>query len=266
MAQKINLHINSDIDRRPEDLSTSCWTTYLANPILINTNDVNATLSVDSIEIPNAFYNFGIVDSIFWWVDVATNTLNGEQIPTDRNFTDGTQFASYMSTALLADNIAFSYDVNTNRLTITNNRATAIKIIESYRFSLYSGVYNSAIDKLGFTDPIPNNILAGGTLTAPSVLKLLRTNCFYLTADIVDSPISQSVVPSPYRTGSEKIICRVSAGNWGSLSQLNYLTGSNVKIKSENIKRIEFNLLDDNFYRMTELYLPITLSLKLEIS
>lgn len=267
MSKTINLHINSDTDRTISDTTTSKWTTYLSTPISISSTS-KAILSVQSIEIPNVLYNFGLYDSIFWFYVPSTTTLVGSQIDTSRVFIDGSEFATYMNNLLTPQNIAFTFSTSTNKLTITNNRASAIIIPQSYRYgdTTFNNAYNSCIDKIGFTQELNSvTINPAGSVTAQSMLRLLRTNCYYLTCDAVASSSMQSVIPSPYKSGSNDIVARVTAGNFGSLSQLSYLTGTNIQIQSETLSRLSFQLLDDNFYPINDMYLPITMTLKIEI-
>jgi hypothetical protein len=267
MAQLLNLHINSFIDRQILDETTSKWTSYLSTPINISSNDKKVKLNVDSIEIPNILYNFGTYDSIFWYYVPSTLSLVGKQIATDRIFDDGPAFVNYMNGLLAGDQISFSYSSTTHKLTITNNNVLGIIIPQSFRYGDFTYAdYNSAIDKLGFTQKLNSvSIGQGVSVEAQSVLKLLRTNCYYLTCSEVTSSNIQSLIPSPYRSGSNNIIARISAGNFGSLSQLSYLTGSDIFLKSESINRLSFSLLDDNFYEIEDFYLPITMTLKIQI-
>lgn len=267
MSQTINLHINSDIDRTIADTITSEWTTYLSTPININSNN-KVIINCQSIEIPNVLYNFGVYDSVFWFYVPSTLTLVGHQIDTGRVFADGTEFATYMTSLLSAHNLVFTFSTTTYKLTITSNRANNVIIPQSYRYgdNTYSGAYNSCIDKIGFTQPLNSITLApAGSITGQSMLRLLRTNCYYLTCDGVANSSIQSLIPSPYKSGSNEIIARITAGNFGSLSQLSYLTGTNISFPSDNINRLSFKLLDDNFFPITEMYLPITMTLKIEI-
>jgi hypothetical protein len=267
MPQVTYIHINSDIDRTPADVSTSSWTTYLATPILVSSSS-EIRISLEACEIPNVLYNFGVDASVFWWIHdpAGANILKNIQIPTDRNFQDGTAFATWMTSAFTSAgaNLTATFDTTSNKLSIRNDNLVPIRIVQSYRYGILNGTYNQAIDKLGFTQSLPLSIPEMGIVTADSVLRLLRTNCYYLTLDEVSSSQKEAMTPNPYRLG-HKIIGRITAGNFGSLSQLQYLPASNVKISNNTISKFTFSLLDENLYPIT-VYAPVTLTLRVTMT
>src|SRR5665647_431161 len=63
----ILLHINSVLDRRVDDVSTSDWTTFLYKPIKVPRNRV-AKLSVEHIELPNTSRSFSSYDRTFYYI------------------------------------------------------------------------------------------------------------------------------------------------------------------------------------------------------
>lgn len=263
------IHINSELDRTPTDLTTSSWTSYLSSPVLVGSSQSEVKISLESVEIPNVLYNFPIESSRFYWiVEVGgVETLNGFQIATDRNFSSGDQFATYMTNNLALHDLRFVFDSNTNRLTIFNDGSNPVKIVESFRYNIIPNTFNMAIDKLGFTQAIPSFMAPGQSLTGQTVLKLLRTNCYYIACENASASYKQSLAPAPYRaSAASQIIGRVSAENFGSLSKLSYPPASNLRLPSENVNFLKFSIFDDNLYPIEDLYVAITLTVKITVS
>lgn len=269
MSKTHYIHINSELDRLPTDLTTSSWTSYLSSPVLVGSSLSEVRISLESVEIPNVLYNFPIESSRFYWiVDVGgVETLNAFQIATNRNFASGDQFATYMTNGLAAFNVRFTFDALTNKLSIHNDSANPIKVVESFRYNVVPNTFNMAIDKLGFTQAIPSFLAPSQSITAQTVLRLLRTNCYYIACENASASYKQSLAPAPYRaSAASQIIGRVSAENFGALSKLAYPPASHLRLPSENINFLKFTIFDDNLYPIEDMYTPITLTVKITVN
>jgi hypothetical protein len=259
------IHINSVTDRKTNDLDTGSWTTFLSKPIQPN-HGKSIKLAVENVEMPNTVYNFSVNENTIWWIHAygTTNTLRSVSIATDRIF-DSTNFASYLNGLMTAGgyNLTFAYDSTTGRLALTNNEVVPIRLAGSYRYLEPYG--SNAADKLGFIqDLTTTSIAAAGTLAATGVLRLLRSNCYYLVCDEIGARIMQGQVPSPYE--QPKIIARIPASNFGTLSQIR--NGSSMLYDvpaGSNIQSLNFKLLDDQLFPVSLNGCPITFTLRVEI-
>lgn len=258
------IYINSFLDRRVDDLDTSRWQTFLKEPIRFR-GGVKVKITIDNIEVPNTAYNFGPSDYIFYFetIDVV-NTVYSVPIPTDRVFNNGTEFATWFNTQGFS--LQMSYSDTTHRLSVKNNYGLPVRLSSSFRFSDPITGPSDAMDKLGFSSNyIGTSIAVGATYTAPSILRLLRTNCYYLTCNLTSANYSQSIVPNPYYAG-EDTIGRITCAPFGTLSQLEFgATKSFYVSETQEINSISFSLLDDNLNPISVNNLPITFSLKLFI-
>lgn len=270
MKQDRLIYVNSYLDRRVDDLDTSDWTTFLKESIKFRGQN-KVKIAVENIEIPNTAYNFGPSEFIFYFqtLNPPSNTVYGIQIATNRVFNNGDDFVSYINPVLTAGgyNIQFSYSNTTHKLTITNNYLVPIRLVSSFRFSDPLTGPSDAMDKLGFSDNyIGTSISAGATYTAPSILKLLRTNCYYLTCNIASANYTESLVPNPYYAGDD-IIGRITCAPFGTLSQLEYASTKSFYVSdNQEINSISFKLLDENLNPISLNNLPITFSVKIYVS
>jgi hypothetical protein len=265
MSERV-IFINSYIDRTTLDTDTSEWTTYLSEPIRVKSGKIR--LTVENIELPNTAYSFGNSENRFYWVHGVgtTNTVRSVVIATDRIFGSGTEFATYINGLMTSSgfNLSFSFSSTTLELSITNNETVPIRICSSYRYSDLQTGSSDAQDKLGFNqNTIGTQTAAGGVITANGILKLIRTNCYYLTANIIGNNFKQSILPSPYY--SHSIIARITANTIGSLSQLQYASSMFFNCSETVINAIKFKLLDDQLYPISLNGLPITFVMKLLI-
>lgn len=258
------IHINSMIDRQATDLYSTTWTSYLSKPIV---SSGKLSMKVNSIDLVNLFYTFGTESSILWVItDVGgTDTLNSFQITTSDNFDSGTTLAAYLTTLCTSISLSFAYDTSTCRLTATNGSATISRIVGSYRYSdLLTTTYNNVIDKLGYTQDLTSTtISAGGTLEGESPLRLLRSTCYYLQCNGL-SNINQSITPTPYN--NPHILARVSASNFGYVSQLSYNEEVFLEISEKQINLLKFSLLDDELQPVYAQNAPIVFTLQVRFS
>lgn len=271
LAYELVMHVNSSIDRQKADLMIDSvdWNTYLANPIKIQHNQ-RMKVSIESIEIPNTAYTFPIAESVFWWIKNygTTNTLLSLNIPLNRNFLTSTDLVSYLNTQMSANSylLVFSYDQNTNKLTVTNNETNPIRIVGSYRFGDTVGgqVIDNISDRFGFiSDLTTTGISNGSSLTGQGILRLLRSNCYYLACDFMGGKVRQSNVPNTIN--SYDICARVSSGNYGSISQLRFGSTIAYNVLDTIVHKMHFTLLDDQLQPITLNGSPITFSMKFSV-
>jgi hypothetical protein len=265
MPQSYELHINSFIDRKPTDLYTTNFTTYFSNPI--KTNNGKVKLNVKNIEIPNIFYTFGESEYILYVIidPSGVPTTKSYTLSLTRNYADGATIATALNSLCALDNIVFTFDSTTARLTCTNNNASSIRIIGSYRYSdNLSTAFSNVVDRLGFTQNMTSQtIISTGSLEAESPLRLLRSNCYYLTCDIISSYTNQSRVPNPYT--KPYIFARVSANNFGYLSQYIYSNDFMLNTTETIIEKMTFQLLDDQLFEINATNCPITFTIGVTI-
>lgn len=261
---QIVLHVNSLIDRQPSDESTSSWTTHLSYPIRPNGRRVALTL--ENIELPNTAYSFPVHSSMIWWE--RGGSLYSVQINTNRFFVDATSLVAHLNSAFasVGAGLSVAYDTVTARLTFQNNLGIPCRIVGSYRFSdRLADTYNSAVDRLGLIQDTRNTeIPAGGLLVCQGILRLLRTSCYYLTCNLLDTRVRQSIVPSPYY--APLVLGRITASNFGQLSQLAFAQTFSFDCGTRDINAIEFTLLDDELQPCDLLGSPITLSMRITIT
>ena len=207
-----------------------------------------------------------------WWEELdALNNVTATrnfQIDINRFFPDGSSFISYINSALATagHNLVFSYSTSTAKLTLTNNTVSRIRLIGSYRYSdRLDTAFNNVIDRLGFIQNTAGVVVApAGTITGQGILRLLRTSCYYLTCNLLSARYRQSVVPNPYN--NPNILARITAGNFGTLSQLQFAQTMTYGIGSNDILGLMFSLLDDELLPIDLAGSPITLSLRLIIN
>jgi len=254
------IHLNSMIDRQASDLYTTDWTTFLARPLLTSGK---VSMKIKNIDLVNLFYTFGTESSILWvYSDYGGlgETLNSFQLSLTDTYDNGTTLSSYLTTLCTSLSLTFAYDTSTARMTVTNGGATTIRIVGSYRYSDdLANTYNNVIDRLGITQDLrTTTILAAGSLEAQSPLRLLRSTCYYLIADIL-SNTTESIVPTPYST--PHILGKISASNFGFVSQLQYSEEVYLSSSEKQIDKIHFSLLDDELYPVYSTNAPICITL-----
>ncbi len=264
------VYINSAIDRQTIDIDTASWTTYLALPIKVSHIN-HIKLQIMNLEIPNTAYTFPLNASSFWWIHGVgtTNTLRLLNLSLTRIFS-ATDLVIALNSAMTTAgyNLAFSYSATTCSLTVTNNEVVPIRIVGSYRYSdnVAGAVSNNVADRFGFTDNmIGTQINATASLTAPAVLRLLRSNCYYITCDAINGVGRQSYVPSPYAKQSN-ILGRCTSNNFGFLSQPNFSSPIQFTTSDTIIDSLSFSILDDELNPISLNQCPVTFALKVIIS
>lgn len=257
--------INSYLDRTPSDYTHS-WTTYFSEPVRVS-GKKRMKLQLQNIELPNTAYTFPEASSILWvniWDGVSAWILKSYSVATDRNFNTPSDFVTYINTLTVADSLVFSYDANTCRMTLTNNNANKIRVVGSYRYQdSISTTYNNIIDRLGFTQDLTSaEVASSGTLEGETILRLLRTNRYYITCSNLGNYSKQSRVPSPYV--NPYIIACVASSNFGRISQLEYGNAVFFYTNELELKSLKFEILDDEFQSVQLNECPVTFSLLIE--
>lgn len=279
------VYINSVIDRlTTDDLHSNEFTCLLARPITNNASSPNKyfEISIKNLEMPNSAYSFGIQDSVFYFEIVPAGTTFNNGIPsntpiltwinidTNRIFVSGGDLCNALNSSLTTyghSDFNFSYNGNTGHLTFNNTGSSYVRIIGSYRYSdLSTQCPNNACDKLGFTQnmtsPTVQWINPGSSLTALGLVNLIRTNCYYLLCNNIDSGCeNKNNIPSPYLNNgnSRNILTRVASQNFGNLSQFSLMNMQQFKITQNSINYLTFSILDDQFYPIDLNFMPITM-------
>lgn len=259
------LYINSLLDRRIDDPITSNeFVSFLNTPIRSYSGKISVKLL--SIELPSIFNTFSESSSLFWYRNLTTNTNNFVQIPTNRYYVDGGQFANVMNQDLSANNepIRFTYDANSATLLVQNVGSDNLRLISSYIYQ-DQNIYNDAMLKLGFINDYTTQVIAPNAYyQAESPLRLIRTNCAYLTCNLIaSSAVNTTIVPSPY-VAPQQILGKVGIGNFGILSQLQFTSEISFNIGSSTISDIKWGLLDENYEPLATLSHPVTFSVQIK--
>jgi hypothetical protein len=256
------IHLNTQIDRRTADLDTTDITAYFTKAILTSGK---IRMQITNIELPNLAYTFPYHSCVLWYVidPAGANTLKSATIRTDRNYNNATDLITDLNALVVGDNLVFSYDANTCRITLTNNNASTIKLVSSYRYSENTSCYNDVMDRLGFDQDLRTTTIAhDGTLEANSCVKLLRSNCYYLTCGQIGSFAQQSTCVG---MNKPNILARITGNNFGFLSQLTFTNEMIIDTPENNIDKLELKLLDDMLYPVSINNGSITMTIKVSI-
>lgn len=263
------LYINSMIDRLPTDeLNSNKFTTYLSQPI--RTYSGNIKVRPQTIEVPNTWYSFPSYDSKIWFIEDVTGTpiLRSISINTNKVYTSGTALADDLniSVSFLGYQVSFYYSEPLGKLMITNDYLNkSIRLVSSYRYTsdpYVSQISDDAHDRLGFNIDMTSQVIAPNySLAATGVLRLLRTQCCYITLDLADGhSTATGLCPSNYRSASN-VIAKIPCGNWGNVSQIQIDQFIEYPLSEKNITAMSFSLLDDEFQPLSTTGSPITMSL-----
>jgi hypothetical protein len=257
--------INSNLHCKPSDLDVSnrsridkvgCWTCVL-DPINIPGHTMR--LSVEKVMLPDIQYSFPYHSCMFYMI--INNIQHTHEIPTDRIFANGDEFATFAST-LASDCAQFTYSSTTYRLTIKNTSSYAMKLIGSWRYNDSLDInFNSAIERMGFTQDLTSvTIPVNGTLVAESPLRLLGTTCFYIQSSTMDQTTSYSAFKE-----TSGILTVVPSAGCGNISQNMFVGTTQVKVPENKLRNITFRLLDDSFYGIDCIATPITIIIRIDV-
>lgn len=265
---EFKVYINSNIDRRPND-TTDNWETYFEGQGVPINGKVQ--ISVSEIEFPNVAPTFPFYTSRLYYVRDVGGADELKYIEIDFNkiyrTIDNVVDELNLKFQSNGDIIEVSNNTDYNKLSITNNTPEPIRIVSSsiYRDLTDLGVSNTINERLGFTQNLTNEVLQplGGIITASSSIRMLRSHCYYLTLqEINDHP----VIPSNnFPDGKNRnVICRITASNFGTLSQLYFPQSFTYELQQSNLRRLRFQVLDDEYQAVDLEEHPVSFSLELK--
>jgi len=282
--RELEIFINSEIDRLiQENASTSLQFTALlrGNKIIqIYPNERRCKIKVNQIEIPNTLYNFPQSQNrlsilIFTGTTTTPSSVEFVELDSNRVYNTPQDVITFLNTELLAhsnsvmNDLVLSYSDLTKKVTLANNSNQNVRVISSFRYADDAdglGIpFNTIVDRLGFSDDYRGVIIAPSQqLTGNGFVRMLFTQCYYLILNELANSYDQTIVPSPFV--NERILARCTIGNYGTLSQLSYVseTAFNIPPNTE-ISSLSFSLVDDEFQPLDLINHKITFSLKMII-
>jgi hypothetical protein len=294
---QLNIHVNSSMDRRTTDTTTHDWTTFLNKPLSLSGSQ-KMTLSVENIEMPNSAYTFPPGESTLWYLDhftdnpasydggVTWNIVKYINLAIDQVY-DAASLVAALNAGMVANSdsaVIFSYNTVKGKLSVVNTDATKDYFLaQSYRFGNTAGyaqvlgvrvagpviaAANNIIDRLGFGQEDLRLYRASGFTYTPVVaaglVRLNRTNCYFLTCESISSKIKQSQNPSPYVTAN--IIGKMPAGQFGTISVIRNPTESfDFEVQDRVIESFKFGILDDQLNTIDLNHCIVTFTLKITI-
>lgn len=273
------VHINSGFDRRPND-KTNSWVTYFSQPLEVG---IESKIGVKMCEIPYTCSQFKDSNNSFFveeaYVNEDDETVRNVyivMIDDSKFFENGDQVIEELNRISTASSYPFSFTINQNKITLFNTGTHKIRIVSNNDYEteikdakfFINGtetdtggkLFNQMMYKLGFYQDYREKYLVPGTSqTAEGILKLVRTNCFYLTADIVDL---DQLTPSKFK--QPNIIAKVPlTGNFGSLQRYQVEVPLMQRCNDNSIDRIRFSVLDDDLEEVDLNNCPVTVTLEI---
>lgn len=266
---KYYIFINSYLDRTQNDNNqTDRWTTYLSKPLKADNPKAKFLTKVDYIEIPNTSYNISSYESVFHYENITAGTFHSIPLDTNRIYNDGSELATALNTAFTSNTapLSIQYNAQTAKMTITNTSVSdTIRIVGSFRWSdNIDKAYRNIIDRLGLVQNflVQPPLSPGQFTTGEGIIRLNRSNCYYLVCDEISN---SNVIPSPFYQNSTRIIARIPAGSFGSISQFSLINDNSYVIEKPEITEFNFQLLDDAFQPVDINDVPITMLLEIQI-
>lgn len=127
--------VNSAIDRDLTSSSTTDMTVFLSQSIQVGRGKVG--LGVKKMTIPNLAYTFHPTENTLWYVtspDISGWQLKSIEINTNRVYIEPSHLITELNAKATAngDDISFSYDATTAKISLFNNEAYAIGVIPDY--------------------------------------------------------------------------------------------------------------------------------------
>lgn len=284
MGREIEIYINSEIDRvvSENNSTTLNFTAILSGSkiIKIYPNERRCKIKVNQVEIPNTLYNFPASQNrlnIVVFNGANPDSLEFVELDANRVYNTPQDVVNYLNTELLAhpngvmNDLVLSFDDLTKKVTLTNNSSTeSVRLVSSFRYSQDNAdglgtTFNTIVDRLGFSDNYTNTIIAPTqALTGNGTIRMLFTHAYYIVLNEIASPYDQTIIPTP--NINRKILARVTCGNYGTLSQLSYVSETMMNIPSGiEINRLSFSLLDDELQPIDLVNQKVTMSLKMTI-
>lgn len=282
--RELEIFINSEIDRIvQENASTSLRFTALLqrNKIIqIFPTERKCRIKVNQIEIPNILYNFPANQnrlSILLYSGTTTTPQSVQFVELDPNrvYNTPNDIITYLNNELQAhanpvmNALVLSFSDLTKKVSIENQSAQNVRVISSFRYSDDAdglGIPpNTIVDRLGFSADYRGVIIPpSAQLTGNGTIRMLFSQCYYLTLNELANAYEQTIIPSPFV--NDRILARVTVGNYGTLSQLSYVSETAFNIpENTEISSLSFSLLDDEFTPVNLINHKITFSLKMVI-
>lgn len=274
----IELYINSFLDRieNENDSASKSFTVLLPQgseiQLLPTEQQKKIHFKVFNLQVPNVLYNFPKKTSRLWFDTTpnSTPTVVGFQIDTNRVYATPSALMSELESKSVSAglDISFNYDDTTKKVSMTNNEATAIRLISSFRYATRENIltFEDMNDRLGFSEFYLNTTIAGsgGVLTGNGFLNMNRSNAYFLTLDEAGSYYQQTIAPA--KPNSRRIVAQVSGGSYGTLSTFSYVSSEWFNLpSSQRIQSLRFSVLDDEYDAIDTINFPITISCQIKI-
>jgi hypothetical protein len=262
--QELSIFVNSAIDRFVDETTTSFSVSI--DQVIATRNSIKMRLN--QIEVPNTQPTFPFHAYIFYY-EISGNLFDIE-LNEQRNYTSGTEVATDLSNGFASNghDIGISFSTTTNRFTFTNNEASdTFRPVGSYRYSdRLAETPSNVADRLGLTQNTTSVSLSNAeTITCDDLPRLLPTNAYYLVCREITKS-GNTIIPDRNYTTEGAIVGRITAGGYGTLSQLSFSQEQEYLLPQTTINRLRFTLLDDEFYPVSASSVPITFNLMLTIS
>lgn len=251
------IHINSSLDRQPTD-KTHKWTTYFPFPIELTDN---AKVGVKNIEIPNVSNQFKQSNSVFW---IAIDGVAFGLLIDFTKFYETLQSVVESLNAQVLQYIDYNgsgfnaeFSIDNNRLVLSNTGSCNIRFVSSRAYehtfngdtilngTNYNGaLFNQMNMKMGIVGDFRGKwILPNASMKSDGTPKLIRTNCYYLTSDIIDNG---GIIPNP--NISPIILCKIPVlSNFGSLITYEPQRRDYFPAMDNTLDRADFRILDDEY-------------------
>lgn len=244
-----SLYISS-YNNGDNDTSTN-FTTTLYVPVV-----KAKKLRVLSATVANLMMPFNVNDA--GWKYSINGTTYNVTFPTTRRWTDINAFVTYANASVLGGGATFSYDANSNHLTLNCPNVGDTLIIFPWNYNSATAVSQNASYRLGWTNS--SQITTTGSSTAdgfPNVF--LRTNVIYVLSNISTDSNNDANVGN--------IIARVPVTvDWGELiTYENVHSDFAAPVFTERIKDIQIQLLDEDYQPLVNpgnAYFNITLGVE----
>jgi hypothetical protein len=282
--REIEIFVNSETDRViSQNASTSKEFTALLNnnkEIQIYPNERRCNIKLNQVEIPNVLYNFPFsqnrLNIILYDASLNATSMEFVELDPNRVYNTPTDVINYMNNELTAhsnsimNDLVLSFSDLTKKVTLTNNSSNHVRIVSSFRYREEDGDgvgtgFNTIVDRIGMCELYKGTTIApSASLTGNGTIRMLYTQCYYLTLKNLASSYEQSIVPSAF--SSDRILGRITAQNYGTLSQLSFASQVSFNIPANTtISYLTFALLDQELQIVDLKNHPITFSVILTI-
>lgn len=258
------IYVNSAIDRLVRE-TTTAFTVNIDSEISTRNN---IKMRLNQIELANAQPTFPFHANTFYYE--ISGVLFNISLNNDKVYNAGSNVVSDLSAGFTSNghSIAVTYSTTTNKITFTNNEATdTFRPVGSYRYSDNLATTPSNIaDRIGLTQDTRSVLLNNGeSITCNDTPRLLPSNCYFIVCKEVTKS-SNTIIPDANYITNGAIIARVTSGAYGTLSQLFFSQDVEYMLPQQTLKRLTFEVLDDEYYPVATTSVPVTFSLILTIN